>query len=233
MISAAMGQNGNGARDNGVISLKRLYEFVERYKQNEEAVRLERTDLGNQYSRICETLTDAVDEAQGFYLWGKYDKKKYWRSIYLGKAGYGDKKSLKKRIREELSDERCCIWRSAFTVDQLHAIRERIHNGRYEKNWNRAMLKAGTTHIVWSSAPGIDSANITRVEADLIEALYPSANLMRPIPASTVQQEATDIFQSFRRTIHEARRDAFPVSLKQVPGKDHERRAGDLHNFAS
>jgi hypothetical protein len=70
-----------------VISLKELYDFVETHRGNEEAVRLEKTDLGNQYGRICDSLTNTVDEAQRFYLWGKYDKRKYCRSIYLGKAG--------------------------------------------------------------------------------------------------------------------------------------------------
>jgi hypothetical protein len=197
-----------------VISLKDLYKFVTDRRHGEEAIRIDRGSLpGKEYCHLCDRLADVIDEAQGFYLWGKYDERGYWHSIYLGKAGFGETKSLKKRIREELKDERCCFWRSVLDETKLHEIRERIHNGKYERSWKRAMKKAGTTHIVWEPAPAIAPENITRVEADLIEALNPKANLQRPTPTNTVQNEATRIFEGFRRTIHAARGDKFKLSL--------------------
>jgi len=47
--------------------------------------------------------------------------------------------------------------------------------------------------------------NIVHVEADLIEALNPKANLKRPTPPNTVQNDATKVFDQFRLAIHAAR----------------------------
>jgi hypothetical protein len=202
-----MSQNEN------VISLKELYDFMQDH--DEKAIRIDRGSLpGKEYCDLCNRLAGVINEAQGFYLWGKYDARGYWHSIYLGKAGFGETKSLKKRILEELKDERCCLWRSRFDETQLHEIRDRIHNGKYERSWNRAMLKAGVTHIVWVPAPAIAPQNISRIEADLIEALNPKANLQRPTPTNTVQTEATRIFEGFRQTIHAARGTSFRLSLE-------------------
>ena len=147
---------------------------------------------------MCDDITSRIDEVQGFYIWGCYDTKKYWHSIYLGKAGYSkEKSSLKKRIREELTDERACFWVNVLPVVQLHEIRERIHRGKYNREWDRAMRKAGTTHIAWVPTPTIDNADIQHVEADLIEAFNPTVNRQRPTPRKT------KVFQEFRRIIQE------------------------------
>ena len=137
----------------------------------------------------------------------------YWNSIYLGKAGYGKTTNLRARILEELKDERCSVWMAVFNKEKLHAIRDRIHSGRYEREWERGMKKAGTTHIVWVPKPGIAPENITLVEADLIESLYPTANRQRLTPPNTVQREAIQIFEGFRQAIHAGRSDRFNVSL--------------------
>jgi hypothetical protein len=194
-----------------IVSLKELYGFVAKHKGNHDAVRLERTELGKIYCRFCDKITDSIDESQGFYLWGAYDTKGYWQNIYLGKAGYGDKWNLKKRIREELKDERCCIWRYAYTEDELMAIRDKIHQGKYSSDWKRAMRKEGTTHIAWVPAPKIASENVERVEADLIEALNPIANRRRPTPPIGLQFETAQIFKLFRLSIHAARESKFFV----------------------
>jgi hypothetical protein len=189
-----------------IISLRPLYDFAKKYKDDEEALRLRGSALGKEYCEICDKLTERIDEAQGFYLWGFYDEKRYWHTIYLGMAGFGEKKSLKKRIREELKDERCCIWRSVHTADRLHEIRIRIHRGQYFAVWERGMRKSDTTHILWAPAESSRSEKkVRRVEADLIEALNPKANQDRPLPSDTVQTEATEVFQNLRRTIHAAR----------------------------
>jgi hypothetical protein len=86
---------------------------------------------------------------------------------------------------------------------------DQIFAGRYHKDCERAMLKAGSTHIIWAPAPQIKNEEITRVEADLIEALNPESNLMRPTPPDDVQEKATQVFGTFRHTIHAARPTAF------------------------
>jgi hypothetical protein len=202
----------------GSISLKDLYIFTEKHAGDEDALRIERTPLGREYCRLVEKSTSSVPDAQGFYLWGRYDRKKYWASIYLGKAGFSTQKSLRKRISEELKDDRCAVWRSRFTVPELHTVCDRIHGTEAHKNfWERAMKKEGTTHLIWVATPAIANENLTRVEADLIEALNPTANIMRPLPADDVQENATSIFQQFRLAIHEARSSAFRLEVKRAP----------------
>lgn len=142
-------------------------------------------------------------------MWGCYDRKKYWHSIYLGKAGFGKTAHLRARISAELRDERWFIWRHVLSEEGILKMSDQIFSGRYHKECERAMRKAGATHIIWVPAPRIENEEITRVEADLIEALNPKANIIRPTPPHNVQEEATQIFGAFRRTIHAARKTAF------------------------
>jgi hypothetical protein len=188
----------------GIVFLGELYDFVEKHRKNEDALRIERTEIGKEYSALCHKITDSVAEYQGFYLYGRYDRRRYWRSIYLGIAKDTAKKnSLRKRILEELKDERAFIWRHVFSEQKLEGICQVIHQGKY--SWRRPMLKAHTTEIVWASFPGLEGRDVRSIEADLIEALNPTANLVRPTPTKVPQPEATRVFEEFRKTIHSAR----------------------------
>lgn len=198
------------------ISLAELYKFAEKHRHDREALRIEkRIGLGREYTKLCEDITDDVGEEQGFYLWGCYDREGgLWRNIYLGMAGYGDKKSLKRRITDELKKERACIWRHLYTPKELMEIRDDIHNGKYARGWKRAMRKAGTTHIVWVAAPEIERSKVRDVESDLIEALSPRANLQRHAPPGDLQSKAADVFAAFRRIIHNGRASGFSLNVK-------------------
>ena len=198
----------------GTVFLAPLYDFVKsHFSRAAEDLRLERTAPGRQYSSICDQVTEAVLEAQGFYLWGAYDKKGLWQNIYLGKAGFGDHKSIRKRIREELKDERCCIWRCVYREEELDAFRAKLHSGKYANEWKRSMRKSGTTHIVWVSAPNVSSNQVTDVEADLIESFNPTANRTRPAPPGLLQGEAKEIFGLLRKCIHENRKERLLLRL--------------------
>ena len=60
------------------------------------------------------------------------------------------------------------------------------------------MMKEGATHIVWVPAPHLANQDIKPVEAGLIEALNPRANIHHPIPPSSVQkEEVTRVFEQF------------------------------------
>lgn len=198
------------------LSLKKLYEFVDNHLDNREAPRIERTKLGSDYTNLCRAITESVSELQGFYLWGCYSRRGgLWRNIYLGMAGFGkNKKNLRKRITEELIDERAFIWRFVYTADELMKIRRHIHGNRYVREWHRSIRKAGTTHIVWVAAPALRQDRVRDVGADLIEALSPRANLQRHAPPGDLQGEAFEIFKTFRKLIHDGRKDGFPLNVK-------------------
>jgi hypothetical protein len=129
----------------GMLRLDCLYEFVEEYHdRGDEAVRLKGSALGKEYSRRCGRIVDAVPELPGFYIWGRYDSRRYWRSIYLGKAGYGPKKNknnLRVRILEELKDERGFVWCHVYEQEEVRKICHRISDGKY--SWKRALFKMG------------------------------------------------------------------------------------------
>lgn len=190
-----------------ILHLNSLYDFVRDYrKTGDDGLRLKGSAYGKEYSRRCKAIAGNVDEIAGFYVWGRYDRKRYWRSIYLGKAGYKeDKKNLRKRILEELKDEHAFVWRYIYDETEVLAICDRIHDGRY--TWKRPLLKAGTTEIIWVPAPKLSDPEILMVEADLIEALNPSANLSRPTPVRLVQSHATTVFSQLREIIHKNRPD--------------------------
>jgi hypothetical protein len=198
-----------------VIRLQTLYDFGREHKEHpEDGMRLGRTPIGNDYCMRCANLTKNVDEAKGFYLWGLFDRKQYWHSIYLGKAGFARSSHLKARICEELKDERAFLWRAFLDESDISRIRAALHRGR-NYTWRRPLKKWGATHIVWASAEWIEDRAIRSIEADLIEALDPIANIQRPTPPAKHQGDAVSIFEKFRKQIHGARHDRTVLSRSQ------------------
>lgn len=96
-----------------ILSLSPLYDFVIKHRSaGDDAWRLRVSRIGKEYCDICKEITEPIDEERGFYLWGRYDHKRSWHSIYLGMAGFKkDKTNLRRRIVEELKDERAFVWR--------------------------------------------------------------------------------------------------------------------------
>jgi hypothetical protein len=207
------------------ISLKPLYDFIQEHRADYlDALNLKKT-LGKEYCEECGCLTGArkpekcenptgkIEEVQGIYVWGAFDSRKYWHSIYLGKAGLGKvKELLRARITEELKDERFALWRHVFSETKLNEVGPLVNEGgmeawtRYiEKATRRQIRKAGTTHIIWAPTSKLDNHNVRRLEAELIEALNPTVNIQRPTPSNEVIDEATVVFSHFRRTIHDIR----------------------------
>jgi hypothetical protein len=87
---------------------------------------------------------------------------------------------------------------------------------KYSKHVERAIRKAGATHIVWVSALDITDAEVREVESDLIETLNPTANLSRPVPPSRLQARTKEVLACIRETIHEHRSDGFQVILRDA-----------------
>lgn len=187
------------------ISLKPLYSFIRKHREDyEKALNLEEF-LGTQYSKKCENLTQDIEEIQGIYVWGAFDSHKYWHSLYLGKAGLGKtKKLLRARITEELKDERCCLWRHVLSKAKLFHAGPRVHRGgkeswaKYiEKDWQRSIKKERATHIIWVPTSKLDNHKVRRVEAELIEALNPTANVQRPIPPQSGHRRGHERLPAF------------------------------------
>ncbi len=197
--------------NSGRITLETLYEHA----LSDLRGRSIRGDsvMGRKYGKKVTELTESIPKSHGFYIWGKYEKNKLWRTIYLGKAGYGKTTSLQARIKEELKDEKIFIWHELhedLTKDKLMNIAEKHYPEmwyKYESHFSRSIRKSGTTHIIWSVTPGINNNEVSKVEADLIETMNPIENKQRPGPVSGLQNKTIEILKMFKHQIHMGRND--------------------------
>ena len=187
-----------------IISLKPLYDFIKQIPESTTLLSVLRDK--EDYGILCREIAKPVDQCQGFYLWGKYNRRGLWTNIYLGKAGFGKTAHLGNRILKELLSERMGLWRLMYSEKELLDAGQNLHQkmwGRYLKNAQRAFLKAGSTHIAWVPTKHLNNKEVLRVEADLIEAMNPVANMMRPAPPANLQADTRDIFEKMRFNIHE------------------------------
>ena len=191
----------------GMVFLQELYGVVKENPtlyDSPERIRIPH------YRKQAKSAVADVPELPGVYLWGSYDRRGYWQSVYFGLAGLGGESyCLQSRLLEELMDERSCFWRICRTKQHILDARE---NGRSARK--RAMLKEGATHIIWVTIPKLDRQEVRDVESELIEAFNPTANLSRPAPPSYIRKQATVIYDAFRDVIHQYRQTAWPVVLK-------------------
>jgi len=171
------------------------------------------SSVGRLYGKTVSELATKIANSQGFYIWGRYESTRLWRTIYLGKAGFGKTASLRARITEELKDERAFVWCGDHTGLQREDCK-RIWQRYYppisssqapENHINRALRKSGTTHIVWVSISDMDNNNVRLVEADLIETMNPIANFHRPAPTSDLQQITVEVIRAMKAEIHRHR----------------------------
>jgi len=193
--------------DNDIVHLKPLYDFVEKHLGDPSSLD-GRSRIGRQYGTVCAECVGAVCAGQGFYLWGYFEENGLWRNVYLGKAGKGRTANLRSRILEELKDERWFVWRSFRSEQYLKGRSKEIYPNmwhEYEATVERAFLKRNAKYIAWVAGPNLGNEDILRVEADLIEALNPSANIRRPAPPSSLQDDSKRVFGMLRESIHKAR----------------------------
>jgi hypothetical protein len=202
----------------GVVHLEPLYDFVREFvarnpdpKKQMEGYRVDRSnDDSRNYCEKCkQVLADSnVPNEQGFYLWGFYNRSRFWINVYCGKAGRGKTAHLRDRLYKELTAENACVWREVNPDDaRVLSIGEHIHRTMWhdvKPKWERALHKAGSTHIFWVAMPEseLNLHNIEPVENDLIEAMNPTGNRQRRRPSATLQSEAGTIFKAFREMIH-------------------------------
>lgn len=201
-------------RASGMVSLRPLYDFVERYKDSPSLSG--RSKIGRLYGRNVMEAVRTVPDASGFYLWGYYeDAERPWHSVYLGRAGSGKTTSLHARIGEELKDERVFVWRHVLPKKELLQKLKSDYpsKGGYQWASKRALRKADCTHIVWCAAPDFTREQVGQVEADLIELFNPKANRDRPAPKKDVQDRTMEVAAEFRTRIHEYRSGGFSTKL--------------------
>ena len=168
-----------------MLSLNPLTAFVKEHEENEDVLNPKRP-LGKALYRLIDNSTSTIPDQPGFKFYLDLHDRPI-SEIYVGMTRAG----LRRRINDELKDER--VFLSKKSPDELHAIRARIYpeTPEYEQHWDRAMRKAGATHIVWvTAAPHLTDEDMRSVEAALIEVSDPKANKQRPsrIPSTNSLQ---------------------------------------------
>lgn len=210
LFTANQLDDNEGCLHSGSISLKPLYEFVQSDPRGEALDG--RSPKGRIYFHRADDVSLSIAEVQGFYLWGYYERGGLWRNLYLGKAGFGKTAHLRSRIREELKDERCFLWGTGTTPISKQSVIEscrRHYPTVSDKQWNRYLLKAGATHVVWVSDASLSNDTVGGIESDLIETLNPRANASRPAPHDSFQAHTREVIRRFRERIHENRDSRF------------------------
>lgn len=190
-----------------IVSLENLINYVKNEDPTGNAL-VGNSQSGRDLGRRTKEITKDIATDRGFYLWGSYDKRGFWENIYLGKAGFSKHSGLYKRIKEELRDERGFLWYTVLgkkgVLDKGAEIKQDTWS-KCKNEWNRHLLKAGTSHIVWVATPDITESDVLSIEADLIETLNPKANVIRTTPPSKLQEVTKEIISQFRFRIHKNR----------------------------
>jgi hypothetical protein len=201
----------------GIVYLAPLYKWVRNftrqhpYKPDDpDTIAPYRVDRSNkpsrEYLKVCIEVLDKVPNNQGFYLWGFYNSNRFWVNVYLGKAIVGKTAHLRDRLYKELTAENASIWREVNKDNvAVLAIGQKIHPvmwPTYKAQWQRALRKAGSTHIFWVAASDLPAAHIDLIESDLIEAMNPTGNRQRKVPSAKLQREAGEILKTFRELVH-------------------------------
>ncbi len=197
--------------NSGTLNLKPLYELAA--KLGPQGL-LGRSTEGREYGKAVKESTSIIPTTQGIYIWGYYQSNKLWRTVYLGKAGFGGSSNLNLRIDEELRDERPFLWvgkQTRMSLDEvkLEWLRLGGKNGIHTKaavnHVDRALRKDKTTHIHWVAMPETDNHSILKIEADLVEVMNPIANVHRPAPSHDISATAIDVLKEFRALINNNR----------------------------
>lgn len=189
----------------GIIDLSKLYELV---KSRPYDILDTNSEAGKAFKKVKREITASVPEKPGFYLWGHFNKDRFWTNIYLGKAGAGKITSLKYRIMDELGEERAFLIEGEMS-DKLDAVGRQIFPAKwdpsYKKVYQRAVRKHKTNYIVWTEFSSTDLQNIEEIENDLIETINPESNIKRATPPTHLRDETIRILKEFRHQIHEQR----------------------------
>jgi hypothetical protein len=193
--------------NSGIMPIEVLINYAKSHDPIGDSLR-GNSNAGRVYGKLAKELSSQITDDSGIYLWGKYDENGVWNHIYVGKACKSKKAHLRARILEELKDEKHFLWRSVYTEKELLAKGELHYPDmwfRYKNHWALALLKTGTTHIIWVAAPELSDNQINDIELNLIEALNPTANKKRPASFSAQDKFTIEAISHFQQLIEQHR----------------------------
>lgn len=199
----------------GHISLSSLYEFVCGTADAFEGLRTgdrytPTSSIGRSFGSLRTELCASIPYVRGVYFWGQLQAGA-WRTIYVGKTFEGRGSSLNKRISEELQNGRHILFRTTY----LHEDVLEWEKPQYKKGAKLALLKEGTSHIVWVATPELSSEEVTNLECGLIAKLDPPANCQKRAYHSSVENDKIldNVLAEMDRQIQDSALMAFPLVL--------------------
>lgn len=156
---------------------------------------------GKQYSALVKQTARGISERQGLYLWGYYTADGDWLSTYVGMTTKKKTSCLRERIRKELQAERWFLWHLHYDAERIDELRQAVHPGRYRSQIAAHILKVHSTHVFWMPVPTEEGDLLSELEATVIRALQPTANLKRPPAVPTQRKRALEVVSAMRTLI--------------------------------
>lgn len=132
------------------------------------------------YLTLVSSLVNSVPQDKpGWYLWGRFNDIGWWETVYLGKAGNRKTSSLKRRIMDEILEERTAFWATVYGKEFASKMAAKQYNGRYNGSIPRSLRKCGAHFILWVAGSPVTEEEISREEKILIDIYRPTSNAQR------------------------------------------------------
>ncbi|WP_444928027.1 hypothetical protein ACJJI4_10440 [Microbulbifer sp. TRSA002] len=163
--------------------------------------------IAKKYTAKVRDFLAEVPDCSGVYLWGYYDEKGRWNTIYIGKTDSTKKAGLQTSLKEELCTENIFIWCAGYDSDQesLDYALQRFANPTPKSvtHYRRALKKYGTSHIYWATTAPDQVPE--EIESWLVELMNPSANHRKILPKPLYREGAVNILTLFSQHISDHR----------------------------
>ncbi|SDZ85940.1 hypothetical protein [Microbulbifer marinus] len=200
----------------GILNLQSLHDYASRYRGEYPANGDD--PIAQEYLSKVRSMLDGVSDLGGVYVWGCYDKRGRWSTIYVGKTDSSKKAGLRPRLSEELCTENIFFWRPGFSSDEQllqYALAKYANPGpRSEAHYRRSLRKTGTTHIYWVETP--EHRQPEEVENWLVELMNPKANRRRLSPSACHLDAALETLRCVSKHIHDQRPRGTQPKAKRV-----------------
>lgn len=133
------------------------------------------------YTKVRRQVMWSVPEESGWYAW-LFISADITQVIYIGKGENTGRWNIRRRLDDELKNERVAFWNTS--------------------HWNpqptgREVLKKGTSHIAWVMIKEVTPEAVLEVERSLIEEFSPSANIQRDAPRGAHPELARQVIARF------------------------------------
>ncbi len=198
--AASSSYDREGILTTGIVDLRPLIQFAKEIPLNNAFEK--HGKHGREYGIRIAPIVESVPEAQGFYIWGRYDQGR-WCSIYIGKSTRGKIASLRYRLSDELREERAFAWVCPHSETEIRNAYVRIWGSslRSMNHLERSLAKQGSEFITWVACPSLPHEFVRPVEAALIAHSPEARNKQRPKVPDGIDAYVLPILNKFNEVV--------------------------------